>query len=144
MVTRLVFQDDVSVGSLLAVLCLRGAGRLRGCSVAGDVQSVNDSGDVTEDGEEDVDEQVCAAAALEEDADGGEEDGEDDLADVAGVGVSCGEFENWGGGGVGGCVASIAVLGEVDLRAAGGFEAGWREDGERVVPSSESHDEIRV
>lgn len=85
---------------------------------------MNDSGDVTEDGEEDVDEQVCAAAALEEDADGGEEDGEDDLADVAGVGVSCGEFEN--GGGWGGCVASIAVLGEVDLRAAGGFEAGER------------------
>jgi hypothetical protein len=55
-----------------------------------DVQSVDDSGDVTEDGEEDVDEEVGAAAALEEDSDGGEEDGEDDLADVAGVGVSLG------------------------------------------------------
>ena len=49
-----------------------------------DVQGVDDSGDVTEDGEEDVDEEVCATAALEEDADGREEDGEDDLADVAG------------------------------------------------------------
>lgn len=53
-----------------------------------DVQGVDDSGDVTEDGEEDVDEEVGTAAALEEDADGGEEDGEDDLADVAGGGVS--------------------------------------------------------
>jgi hypothetical protein len=93
-VTRLVFQDDVPVDFPLAdcaVLCLRGAGRwwLNG---GGDVQSVDDSGDVTEDGEEDVDEEVGAAAALEEDAEGGEEDGEDDLADVAGGGVSFGGF----------------------------------------------------
>lgn len=51
--------------------------------MVGDVQGVDDSGNVTEDREEDVDEQVGAAAALEEDADGGKEDGEDDLADVA-------------------------------------------------------------
>lgn len=83
---------------------------------------MDDSGDVTEDGEEDVDEQVGAAAALEEDADGGEEDGEDDLADVAGVGVSGGWFE-------GGCFcASIAVLSEVDPRA-GEFEAEAGEGG---------------
>jgi hypothetical protein len=49
----------------------------------GDVQSVDDSRDVTEDREQDVDEQIGAAAALEEDAEGREEDGEDDLADVA-------------------------------------------------------------
>lgn len=55
-----------------------------------DVQGVDDSGDVTKDGEEDVDEEVGAAAALEEDTDGGEEDGEDDLADVAGWFVSWG------------------------------------------------------
>lgn len=53
-----------------------------------DVQGVDDSGNVTEDGEEDVDEEVCAAAALEEDADGWEEDGDDDFADVAGGSVS--------------------------------------------------------
>lgn len=85
--TRLVFQDDVPRSLLAAVLCLRGAG-VGGAVV--DVQSVDDSGDVTKDGEEDVDEEVGAAAALEEDSEGGEEDGEDDLADVAGVGVSLG------------------------------------------------------
>lgn len=68
---------------------LRGAGGEWG----EDVQSVDDSGDVTEDGEEDVDEEVGAAAALEEDAEGREEDGEDDLADVAGRGVSLGGSE---------------------------------------------------
>lgn len=36
-----------------------------------------------EDGQEDVDQQIRAASALEEDAERGEEDGEDDLADVA-------------------------------------------------------------
>ena len=37
----------------------------------------------TEDGEQDVDQEVGAAATLEEDTDGREEDGEDDLDDVA-------------------------------------------------------------
>jgi hypothetical protein len=40
----------------------------------------------TEAGQEDVDEEVGAAATLEEDSDGREEDGEDDLDDVAIVG----------------------------------------------------------
>jgi hypothetical protein len=37
----------------------------------------------TEDGQEDVDEEVGATATLEEDSDGREEDGEDDLDNVA-------------------------------------------------------------
>jgi len=37
-----------------------------------------------EDGQEDVDQEVGAASALEEDAERREEDGKDDLADVAG------------------------------------------------------------
>ena len=41
-------------------------------------------GNVTQDGEQDVDEEIRVAAALEEDAERGEEDGEDDLADVGG------------------------------------------------------------
>lgn len=41
-------------------------------------------GNVTKDGQQDVDEEVRIAAALEEDAERGEEDGEDDLADVGG------------------------------------------------------------
>ena len=45
---------------------------------------MDDSGNVTEDGQEDVDEQVGAAATLKEDAERGQDDGDDDLDDVAG------------------------------------------------------------
>lgn len=38
---------------------------------------------LTKDGQQDVDEQVGAAATLEEDTDGREQDGEEDLDDVA-------------------------------------------------------------
>ena len=41
-------------------------------------------GKVTEDGQQDVDEEVGVAAALEEDTKRGQDDGEDDLADIAG------------------------------------------------------------
>lgn len=51
------------------------------------VQSVDDTRDVTQNRQENVDEEVGAAAALEQDSDGREEDGEDDLEDVAGEGV---------------------------------------------------------
>jgi hypothetical protein len=47
---------------------------------------VDDAGNVTQDGEEDVDEEISSAAALEEHSDWGNEDGEDDLDDVAVVG----------------------------------------------------------
>jgi hypothetical protein len=47
------------------------------------VQSVDDTGNVTQDGEEDVDEEIGAATALEEDTHGREDDGKDDLANVA-------------------------------------------------------------
>lgn len=50
---------------------------------AGDVQGVNDSGNVTKDGQQDVDEEVSTAAALEEDTKRREDDGDDDLDDVA-------------------------------------------------------------
>jgi len=43
---------------------------------------VDDAGNVTKDGEQDVDEQVTADTTLEEDTDWGDEDGEEDLADV--------------------------------------------------------------
>lgn len=39
---------------------------------------------VTQDGQQDVDEEVGIAATLQEDAQGREDDGEDDLDDVAG------------------------------------------------------------
>lgn len=67
-----------------------------------DVQSVDDAGNVTyggsiskrfggwsvyslltKNGQEDVDEEVCAAAALKENTERRDEDGEDDLDDVA-------------------------------------------------------------
>ena len=48
-----------------------------------DVERVDDTGDVTQAGQDDVDEEIGAAAALEEDTERREEDGEDDLDDVA-------------------------------------------------------------
>jgi hypothetical protein len=48
-----------------------------------DVQSVDDTREVTEDGEQDVDEEVSSAAALEEDTQRRKEDGKEDLADIA-------------------------------------------------------------
>lgn len=44
---------------------------------------MDDAGNVTENGQEQVDEEVGAAATLEEDSERWEEDGEDDLDDVA-------------------------------------------------------------
>lgn len=55
---------------------------------ASDIQGVNDAGNVTEDGQQDVDKEISTAAALEEDTKRRENDGEDDLDDVAGRGVS--------------------------------------------------------
>lgn len=49
-----------------------------------DVQSVEDTGNVTQNSEEDVDEEVSSAATLEEDTQRREDDGKKDLADVAG------------------------------------------------------------
>ena len=39
--------------------------------------------DITQNRQEDIDKEIGTAAALEKDADGREEDGEDDFADVA-------------------------------------------------------------
>jgi len=49
----------------------------------GDVQGVDDAGNVTKDGQQNVDEQVSTTAALEEDTKRREDDGDDDLDDVA-------------------------------------------------------------
>jgi hypothetical protein len=55
---------------------------------SGDVQGVDDSGNVTKDGQQDVDEEVGTATALKEDTKRREEDGNDDLDDVAAREVS--------------------------------------------------------
>jgi hypothetical protein len=47
-------------------------------------QSVDDAGEVAENGQEDVDQEVGAAPALEENTQRREDDGKDHLADVAG------------------------------------------------------------
>ena len=47
------------------------------------MSGLHDAGDVAQDGEEDVDQEIGSAAALEEDAERGQDDGDDDLADVA-------------------------------------------------------------
>ena len=43
---------------------------------------MNDAGDVTENCEEDVDEEVCIAATLQEDTQRWKDDGKNDLADI--------------------------------------------------------------
>ena len=43
---------------------------------------------VAQDGEQDVDQEISAAAALEEHSDRGQEDGEDDLDDVSARAIS--------------------------------------------------------
>ena len=53
-----------------------------------DLQCVDDTRDITQDCEQDVDEEIGIAASLEEDTKRREDDGEDDLADVAGTAVS--------------------------------------------------------
>jgi len=57
-----------------------------------DVQSVDDSGNVTKDGQQDVDEEICAATTLKEDTKRRKEDGENDLADIA---SGEGHFDCW-------------------------------------------------
>lgn len=47
------------------------------------IESVDDTRDVTQNREQDVDEQIGAAATLEEDSQRREEDGKNDLEDVA-------------------------------------------------------------
>jgi hypothetical protein len=48
-----------------------------------DVQGVDDTGDITQDGEQDVDQEISSAAALQEDTQRWEDDGKNDFADVA-------------------------------------------------------------
>jgi len=48
-----------------------------------DVKGVNDTGEVSENGQQNVDEQISAATTLKEDSERREDDGQDDLADVA-------------------------------------------------------------
>jgi len=47
-----------------------------------DVQSMDDAGNVSEEGQQDVDEQVGTAATLKEDTKRWEDNGDDDFADV--------------------------------------------------------------
>lgn len=47
------------------------------------VQSVDDTRDVTQNGQTNVNEQVGTTSSLQEDTQGREDDGQDDLADVA-------------------------------------------------------------
>jgi hypothetical protein len=62
---------------------LEGGDRDRRLILQNDVQGVDDTREVTEDGEQDVDEEVGSAATLKEDTQRREEDGKEDLADIA-------------------------------------------------------------
>lgn len=57
-------------------------GSCRPTVLGNDPPGVNDTGDPAEDGEANVDEKVGAAAGLEEDGDGGQEEGEEVQEDV--------------------------------------------------------------
>lgn len=46
------------------------------------VQSVNDTGDITQDGQTDVDEEISSASTFEEHSQRRQDDGEEDLADI--------------------------------------------------------------
>lgn len=48
-----------------------------------DVQGVDDTGQVTKNSQEDVDKQVCTASTLQEDTQRGQDDGKNNLANVA-------------------------------------------------------------
>lgn len=57
-----------------------------GRKLQGDVQSVNDTGNITQNGQTNVNEQVGTTSALQEDAQRREENSKDDLANVT-VGI---------------------------------------------------------
>lgn len=52
------------------------------------VHRVNDTGNPTQDGQTDVDQEIRAATTLQEDTQRGQDDGEDDLANVTRKGIS--------------------------------------------------------
>ena len=85
---------------------------------------MDDSRNVTEDGQEDVDKQVGAAATLEEDAERGQDDGDDDLDDVAEGPVSvCATYDR--GCAAVGCAASLPERAGKNLRSGKRHVDGW-------------------
>lgn len=61
------------------------------------VQRMDNARNVTQDGQQDVDEEVGIAATLKEDTERGQDDCEDDLDDVAGaMSVSAADARGWG------------------------------------------------
>lgn len=50
---------------------------------------MNDTGNPTQDGQTDVDQEIRTATTLQEDTQRGQDDGEDDLANVTEKGVLC-------------------------------------------------------
>ena len=60
---------------------------------------MDDTRDVTQNGQQDVDEEVTMASALQEDTDGRQEDGKNDLADIAGGERHLEEWFVWVSGG---------------------------------------------
>lgn len=72
---------------------------------------MDDTGNVTQDRQQDVDEQVSTASSLKEDTDGGQEDGKNDLEDVT-SGES--HFVGWGGLSWFGCEGGLVESGRVN------------------------------
>jgi len=67
---------------------------------------MDDAGQVTENGEQDIDEEVGTAAALKEDTEGREDDRQDDLEDIASRESHCGLWVQV-------CFAGVKVVEEI-------------------------------
>lgn len=66
--------------------------RLKSARTEEDAQGVDDAGDVAKDGQQDVDEEVGIATALEENTKRRQDDGEDDFDDVAAIVLAGADF----------------------------------------------------
>jgi hypothetical protein len=79
----LVFEDNVATSGLARSSFVEGQ-KGQGIAAGADhVHSVDNTGNPTQDGQTDVDQEVTTASALQEDTQRRQDDGEDDLADIA-------------------------------------------------------------
>lgn len=79
----LVFEDNVATRGLARSAFVEGQNGKGIATGANHVHSVDNTGNPTQDGQTDVDQEVSTASVLQEDTQRRQDDGEDDLADIA-------------------------------------------------------------
>lgn len=84
----LVLEDDISIVVLAGLDSVSSFHRRRDHRIFRDLQSMDNTRDITKYSEENIDQEVGVAATFEKDTKGRNEDGEDDLADVTIVELS--------------------------------------------------------